>query len=101
MHQLKNTVYRALTQLEGRELRVQDIDLPSFTLDTVQNDDLLEGSLDDISKRFERSVLTRLYQAYPSTRKLANRLGVSHTAIANKLREYGLSQRKAADEVEE
>ncbi len=101
VRQLKNTVYRALTQLEGRELRVQDIDLPSFTLDTVQSDDLLEGSLDDISKRFERSVLTRLYQAYPSTRKLAKRLGVSHTAIANKLREYGLSQRKAADEAEE
>ncbi|MDN6834331.1 MAG: hypothetical protein L0L75_11390, partial [Enterobacterales bacterium] len=31
---------------------------------------------------------------YPSTRKLAKRLGVSHTAIANKLREYGLSSRR-------
>jgi len=39
-------------------------------------------------------VLTRLYRTYPSTRKLAKRLGVSHTAIANKLREYGLSSRK-------
>lgn len=76
VRQLKNTVYRALTQLEGRKLRVQDIDLPSFTLDTLQNDDLREGSLYDISKCFERSVLTRLYQAYPSTRKLAKRLGV-------------------------
>ena len=39
-------------------------------------------------------VLTQLYRNYPSTRKLAKRLGVSHTAIANKLREYGLSQKK-------
>ncbi|HCJ6645270.1 TPA: transcriptional regulator, partial [Enterobacter hormaechei subsp. xiangfangensis] len=44
--------------------------------------------------RFERSVLTQLYRSYPSTRKLAKRLGVSHTAIANKLREYGLNQKK-------
>ncbi|MFP1527747.1 TyrR/PhhR family helix-turn-helix DNA-binding protein [Escherichia coli] len=43
---------------------------------------------------FERSVLTQLYRNYPSTRKLAKRLGVSHCAIANKLREYGLSQKK-------
>lgn len=66
-------------------------------------DEVLDGSLDDISKRFERSVLTRLYRNYPSTRKLAKRLGVSHTAIANKLREYGLSgnRRPAVDESEE
>ena len=51
-------------------------------------------SPDDITRRFERSVLTQLYRSYPSTRKLAKRLGVSHTAIANKLREYGLSQKK-------
>ncbi|MCW7363686.1 TyrR/PhhR family helix-turn-helix DNA-binding protein [Escherichia coli] len=54
----------------------------------------MEGSLDEITSRFERSVLTQLYPRYPSTRKLAKRLGVSHTAIANKLREYGLSQKK-------
>lgn len=54
----------------------------------------MEGSLDEITSRFERSVLTQLYMNYPSTRKLAKRLGVSHTAIANKLREYGLSQQK-------
>ena len=57
-------------------------------------EEAMEGSLDDIPRRFERSVLTQLYRSYPSTRKLAKRLGVSHTAIANKLREYGLSQKK-------
>ncbi|MDO1920650.1 transcriptional regulator TyrR, partial [Escherichia coli] len=53
---------------------------------------------DEITSRFERSVLTQLYMNYPSTRKLAKRLGVSHTAIANKLREYGLSQQKKSEE---
>ncbi|MCK8538396.1 transcriptional regulator TyrR [Yersinia ruckeri] len=103
VRQLKNAIYRALTQLEGGELRPQDIVLPEFEVEMSLGDEVLDGSLDDISKRFERSVLTRLYRNYPSTRKLAKRLGVSHTAIANKLREYGLSgnHRPAADESEE
>jgi transcriptional regulator of aroF, aroG, tyrA and aromatic amino acid transport len=96
VRQLKNAIYRALTQLEGYELRAQDIQLPDYDAATVPvGDDAMEGSLDDITSRFERSVLTQLYRNYPSTRKLAKRLGVSHTAIANKLREYGLSQKKS------
>lgn len=101
VRQLKNAIYRALTQTEGFELRPQDIVLPEFDVEMSLGDEVLDGSLDDISKRFERSVLTRLYRTYPSTRKLAKRLGVSHTAIANKLREYGLSSRKPAEESEE
>ena len=38
----------------------------------------------------EREMLARLYPDYPSSRKLAERLGVSHTSIANKLRKYGI-----------
>ena len=38
----------------------------------------------------EREMLARLYPDYPSSRKLADRLGVSHTSIANKLRKYGI-----------
>jgi transcriptional regulator of aroF, aroG, tyrA and aromatic amino acid transport len=98
VRQLKNTLYRALTQLEGSELRPQDITLPEFALDIPLGEEVMEGSLDEITSRFERSILSRLYLSYPSTRKLAKRLGVSHTAIANKLREYGLSQKRADDE---
>ncbi|WP_077951260.1 TyrR/PhhR family helix-turn-helix DNA-binding protein, partial [Salmonella enterica] len=60
-------------------------------------EDAMEGSLDEITCRFERSVLTQLYRSYPSTRKRAKRLGVSHTGIANKLREYGLSQKRGEE----
>ncbi len=95
VRQLRNAIYRALTQLEGYELRPQDILLPDVDATVLPvGEDAMEGSLDDIARRFERSVLTQLYRSYPSTRKLAKRLGVSHTAIANKLREYGLSTRK-------
>ena len=95
VRQLKNAIYRALTQLEGYELRPQDILLPDYDAGSLAvGEEAMEGSLDDITSRFERSVLTQLYRSYPSTRKLAKRLGVSHTAIANKLREYGLNQKK-------
>ena len=33
-------------------------------------------------------MLERLYPDFPSSRQLAKRLGISHTAVANKLREY-------------
>jgi transcriptional regulator of aroF, aroG, tyrA and aromatic amino acid transport len=98
VRQLKNALYRALTQLEGQELRPQDIILPEFAMEMPLGEEVMEGSLDEITSRFERSILTRLYLSYPSTRKLAKRLGVSHTAIANKLREYGLSQKKVDPE---
>lgn len=101
VRQLKNAIYRALTQTEGFELRPQDIVLPEFEVEMSLGDEAIDGTLDEISKRFERSVLTRLYRTYPSTRKLAKRLGVSHTAIANKLRDYGLSSRKPAEDADE
>ena len=41
---------------------------------------------------FERDLLARLYPSYPSSRKLAARLGASHTMIANKLRRYRLPE---------
>lgn len=95
IRQLKNVVYRALTQLQGDEIRPQDIMLPDYDAVTFSpGEEALAGTLDDIIHRFEHSVLSTLYQRFPSTRKLAKRLGVSHTAIANKLREYGLNQKK-------
>lgn len=42
--------------------------------------------------RFEAAILRKFYQQYPSSRKLATRLGISHTAIANKLRQYGIGK---------
>lgn len=94
IRQLKNTIYQSMTQFEGTELRPQNILLPELTVNTLLDDTDLSGTLDEITGRFERSVLASLYGSYPSTRKLANRLGVSHTAIANKLREHGLTHKR-------
>ena len=52
-----------------------------------------EGSLDEELKRFEKDILMRLYPSFPSSRQLATKLGLSHTAVANKLRDYGINKK--------
>lgn len=100
VRQLKNVLYRSVTQLDRNELCAKDIVLPEVSTEMMLNNNIMDGSLVEICKRFECSVLTQLYGSYPSTRKLAKRLGVSHTAIANKLREYGLSQPSRSTDTE-
>ncbi|SUC35385.1 Transcriptional regulatory protein tyrR [Providencia rustigianii] len=97
VRQLRNTLYQALTQFNGNVLDIEDIQLPDVANTPAIALDTLNGSLDEITKRYEASVLARLYRDYPSTRKLAKRLDISHTAIANKLREYGLNTKKEQD----
>ncbi|KLV11647.1 transcriptional regulator TyrR [Photobacterium ganghwense] len=92
IRQLRNVLFRAMTQLDSGEMRVEDVQLPENESTTVISEETLDGSLDDIMKRYESGILTSLYRSYPSTRKLAKRLGVSHTAVANKLREYGINK---------
>ncbi|GAM75490.1 transcriptional repressor protein tyrR [Vibrio ishigakensis] len=94
IREFENAVLRALTELDGDELCAHHFHLPnleSFAALEAKLD--LDGSLDQIMKRHESAVLDKLYQAFPSSRKLAKRLEVSHTSIANKLRDYGIGKK--------
>ncbi|WP_323907806.1 transcriptional regulator TyrR [Aeromonas caviae] len=93
VRQLRNCLYRAMTLLEGDEIGPEHVDLPVAADAMPLIDEWFEGGLDEAVKRFESRLLERLYPAFPSTRQLAKRLGVSHTAIANKLREYGIGKK--------
>jgi len=94
VRQLRNSLYRAISLLEGEELQVAHLALPSDSEEElVLAEQMFEGTLEEAAKRFESTLLRRLYPSYPSTRQLARRLGVSHTAIANKLREYGIGKK--------
>lgn len=95
VRQLENTLFRSLSMLEKEILEPGDINLPEMpTMPDQLNIDLDEGSLEDAVKRFESTLLRRLYPSYPSTRQLARKLGLSHTAIANKLRDYGIGKQR-------
>ncbi|MBY6199191.1 transcriptional regulator TyrR [Vibrio hangzhouensis] len=91
MRQLDNMVLRALTQMTGNKLELEDFNLPKLEAVSSGSVNLnVDGSLDDIMKDYESRVLEKLYQSFPSSRKLAKRLNVSHTSIANKLRDYNI-----------
>ena len=93
VRQLKNILYCALSQLTSTKLAVNDIELPVQTSSRISSIDNIENkTLDEMTKQFEKEILLQLYDKYPSSRKLAKRLGVSHTAIANKLRDYGMNR---------
>lgn len=95
IRQLSNTLYRAMSLITGGEITKEAIKLPSYGVSVSYIDENFDGTLEEEVKRFERDMLKRLYPSYPSTRQLARKLGLSHTAIANKLREYGISKHSA------
>lgn len=93
VRQLENVLFRSISMAEGDTLNVGDIHLPDTErLHENVAVDLEEGSLEEAVKKFEATILRRLYPSYPSTRQLAKKLGLSHTAVANKLREYGIGK---------
>ncbi len=91
--ELDNTVLRAITRLSGDTFSVEDFQLPKVEAIISNHFDMNNAdSLDEMMKQYESQILKRLYQSFPSSRKLAARLGVSHTSVANKLREYGINK---------
>lgn len=92
VRELENCLHRAVSLLEGNELTSEQLIVPTSTQTYSFMPRDFDGSLEQEVKRYEKEVLTRLYPHYPSTRQLAKKLHLSHTAIANKLREYGINK---------
>ncbi|WP_341538730.1 TyrR/PhhR family helix-turn-helix DNA-binding protein, partial [Pseudomonas viridiflava] len=88
VRQLENVLFQAVSLCDGTQVQAEHIRLPDYGVRQTLTDVSLDGGLEAIVGRFEKSVLEQLYAQYPSSRQLGKRLGVSHTTIANKLREY-------------
>ena len=93
IRQLENVLTRAASLLEGDKIETSHLQLPAYTREHGYLEQEFEGTLDAAVKKFEADLLRKLYPAYPSTRQLAKKLGLSHTAIANKLREYDINKK--------
>ena len=93
VRQLENVLIRAVSLIEGQVISVEHLELPAYTREHGYLEQDFEGTLDEAVKQYEADLLRKLYPAYPSTRQLAKKLGLSHTAIANKLREYDISKK--------
>jgi transcriptional regulator of aroF, aroG, tyrA and aromatic amino acid transport len=92
IRQLENALFRAVTLLDGDKISLQHLQLPSHSKTRVVEHEIT-GTLDEAVKQYEAGILRELFPSFPSSRQLAKRLGLSHTAVANKLREYGISKK--------
>ncbi len=93
VRQLENVIIRGVSLMEGNVISIEHLQLPAYTREHGYLEQEFEGTLDGAVKGFEADLLRKLYPAYPSTRQLAKKLGLSHTAIANKLREYDINKK--------
>lgn len=90
--ELYNAIYRACTLAHSYRLSVKDLNLPNEVPEIEEIDTSGDATLEELMNQYEARLLQKFYAEYPSTRKLAQRLGLSHTAVANKLRQYGLTR---------
>jgi len=93
IRQLQNVIFRAAAICEGDVIDCDDLELAGTALNSQQGDAQEVISLEAAVQGFEKSLLEKFYAAYPSTRQLAMRLQTSHTAIGQRLRKYGISNR--------
>jgi TyrR family helix-turn-helix protein len=88
VRQLQNVIFRAAAICESSLVDIGDLDIAGTSV--ARQSDGEVASLEQAVENFERGLLEKLYATYPSTRQLASRLQTSHTAIAHRLRKYGI-----------
>jgi TyrR family helix-turn-helix protein len=90
VRQLQNVVFRAATLSDAAVIDAADLELAAGAGEAAAPAEGEPTTLDEAVANFERALLARLWPAHPSTRRLAARLGASHSAIAARLRRYGI-----------
>jgi TyrR family helix-turn-helix protein len=94
VRQLENAIFRAVTLSDHPALAAADLELGAGPARAPAAGAAEAATWAEAVAGFERELLRRLYPSYPSSRKLAARLGASHTMIANKLRRFGLPEQR-------
>jgi len=89
LKELTNHCLQTLLVMRGEKWEAGDISLPEP--DLMPSMSLINNSLDQTVKHWEAELLTRLYPEFPSSRRLAKAVGMSHSTIANRLKEYGIN----------
>ena len=97
IRQLQNILFRVVALNQGGQIKLADLktalserDGQSGTVNEVVDQNAIQDWA-SAQAAFEANLLRELYPLYPTTRKLASRLKVSHNKIAMKLREHGLT----------
>lgn len=91
--QMSSAVASAVASSEKEYIEWQDLGLPSFDNDNGFSQVDMSKGLEHLVKTYEADILRKLYPAHPSSRQLAKVVGMSHTSVANKLREYNINKK--------
>lgn len=89
VRQLQNVIFRAAAICESNLVQIGDLDIAGTAV-AQQGVSGETVSLEAAIASFEKQLLEGLYVSHPSTRQLAARLQTSHSAIAVRLRKYGI-----------
>ena len=89
LKELHNVCLQTLLANPGNDWQTEDVQLAPVAAKPQWS--LQDGSLDKTMKSLEAEILRQLYPQYPSTRRLAKAVGLSHSAVANKLKEYNIA----------
>ena len=89
VRQLQNVIFRAAAICESNLVQIDDLDIAGTAVAAQQAEGDV-SSLESAVAAFEKALLAKLYPSHPSTRQLATRLHTSHSAIAMRLRKYGI-----------
>jgi TyrR family helix-turn-helix protein len=90
VRQLQNVIFRAATMSDASTIDVEDLELAGAAAAPESPSAASVRTLDEAVSAYEKALLQQLYPQFPSTRRLAERLGTSHSAIAQRLRKYGI-----------
>ena len=93
IRQLQNVLFSVVALNSGEEISADDLQqvLKKHLINEQKSEDVTIETTKDWSSAqadFEAKLLSHLYPLFPTTRKLAERLKVSHNKIAMKLREH-------------
>ncbi|MBD9655415.1 sigma-54-dependent transcriptional regulator [Pseudomonas sp. PDM12] len=89
VRQLQNVIFRAAAICESNLVQIGDLDIAGTAVAQQQAGGEVT-SLEAAVSAFEKDLLETYYASHPSTRQLAARLQTSHSAIATRLRKYGI-----------
>jgi len=95
IRQLQNVLFSVVALSNGSDIRAEDLQqvLNKFSKNSIAVAKRDVASVKDWSSaqaEFEANLLKELYPMFPTTRKLAERLNVSHNKVAMKLREHDI-----------
>lgn len=97
LRELERVLMQSVLLAKGKTITRKDLKLPDPAsikgrLNLSLDLDATEMGYKDYCDYVDRELLRALYANYPSARLLGRRLGLSHTAIANRLRKFGIQE---------